>query len=465
MKKNLTTLLILALTGFATADSNRPNILFIAADDMKPLLGCYDDSYAQTPNIDRLADSGTVFLNAHCQWAVCGPSRASLTTSLMPETTGVTGFKQMRAKLPDLITLPQHFRDNGYETAATGKINDYRCVAGGRTEDDIRSWSIPYDFAANGAYRSATKVATDNPDIPDDQHGDGKICNRGLKLMKQMAKGDKPFFLGVGFQKPHIPFIALKKYWDLYDRDDIQLAEWQKMPINGLAHTWNGGKEVRGYVDVPNKGSIDEDKQKELIHGYYACVSMVDAQVGRLLGQLEELGLADNTIIVFWGDHGYHLGDHGEWGKHTNMEQATRVPLIITAPGQPASGRPVHPAGFIDIYPTLCELARLDIPKQVQGRSLIPVLKDPDARVRNGIISMFRRSGRMGYAYRTDRYRYIEWIKQGSLDSRELYDYETDPNETRNLAADEKYKPLMKKLAAQLREDGIGCDILLKTKP
>jgi arylsulfatase A-like enzyme len=463
MNTRTLTAFALGLAGAAAQAQDRPNILFIASDDMKPLIGSYGDSFAQTPNLDRLAARGTAFLNAHCQWAVCGPSRASLMTSLMPETTGVMGFKQMRKKIPDLVTLPQHFRDNGYETAATGKLNDPRCVEGGRQNDDPLSWSIPYSAGISNPWKPAGKPPVAAPEIDMSQHEDGQICNSGLELLEKLAKGDKPFFLGVGFKKPHLPFIAPKKYWDLYNRADVPLAVYQKLPVNGLERTWNGGKEARGYDGVPQKGLFPEDLQRELIHGYYACVSMVDDQVGRLLDRLDELGLTDNTIVVFWGDHGFHLGDHGDWGKHTNVEQGTRVPLIIVDPRLPKVGKASHPAGFIDLYPTLCELAGLDTPDELQGRSLVPMLNDPDARVRNGVVSLFRRNG-MGYAYRTDRYRYIEWIAGGSVDARELYDYETDPNETVNLAADEDYEDLMKKLAAQMREDAVGCDTLLKTK-
>jgi iduronate 2-sulfatase len=441
----------------------RPNILFIASDDMKPLIGAYGDRFANTPNLDRLAARGTAFVNAHCQWAVCGPSRASLMTGLMPETTGVLGFKQMRAKIPDMVTLPQHFRANGYETAATGKLNDPRCVEGGRSADDPLSWSIPYRAGSSNPWKANGNPPAAATDIPDAEHEDGQICDEGLKLLDQLAKGGKPFFLGVGFKKPHLPFVAPEKYWNLYDRAAVPLAVWQKIPANGLECTWNNAKETRGYDGIPQDGPFPEKLQRELIHGYYACVSMVDAQVGRLLEKIDELGLTENTIVVFWGDHGFHLGDHGEWGKHTNMEQATKVPFIISAPGFPTIGKPIHPAGFIDIYPTLCELAGLDTPDDLHGRSLVPMLTDPDASVRDGIISIFRRDG-MGYAYRTDRYRYIEWIKGAAVDARELYDYETDPNETVNLAADEKYEPLMKELAAQMRKDAIGCNTLLNVK-
>lgn len=462
--KRFLPLVVILCCGCAVHANEQPNVLFIAIDDCKPVFGCYGDEFAQSPNIDKLAERGMVFVNNQCQWSVCGPSRASIMTSMMPETTGVMGFKQMRAILPDLVTLPQHFRANGYETAATGKINDPRCVEGGRQTDDPLSWSIPYELGIRSAYKPAKKNASDAPDITDSEHEDGQICENGLKLMNQLAKGGKPFFLGVGFKKPHLPFIAPKSYWDLYNRADVELASFQIHPKGGSPNAWDDSKELRGYKDVPNEGDISTEKQAELIHAYYACVSFIDSQVGRLLDNLDSLGLADNTIVVIWGDHGFHLGDHGKWAKHTNMEQAARSPLIISVPGVGSPGKTISPSGFIDIYPTLCELAGLAIPEQVQGKSLVPILKDPSAKVRNGSINIIRRNGAMGYAYRTERYRYIEWFKKGKVASRDLYDYENDPLETVNLALDESSIPLMDQLAADLRDEGIGCNQLLKSK-
>jgi arylsulfatase A-like enzyme len=411
---------------------------------------------------DRLASQGTTFLNNHCQWAVCGPSRASLMSGLMPETTGVMGFKQMRAVVPDLVTLPQYFRANGYETAATGKIHDNRCVEGGRADDDPLSWSVPYTWGVAKGYHAKGKRSCEASVNDEKEHDDRQICETGLGLMNQLAQNDKPFFLGVGFKKPHLPFVAPAGYWDLYERADVALADYQQRPKSGEPYAWNDGKEMRGHSDIPDKGSIPEEKQRELIHGYYACVSFIDSLVGRLLDNLKKLDLDQNTIVVLWGDHGFHLGDHAEWGKHTNMENATRSPLIITAPGLPKAGKTENPSGFIDLYPTLCELAGFPIPKAVQGRSLVPMLEDPSAKVRNGSISLFRRKA-MGYAYRTERYRYIEWVRGSEVIARELYDYEKDPLETVNLAADERSKPLMKQLADQLRAEGTGCKMLKNT--
>ncbi|MCK4957903.1 MAG: sulfatase [Planctomycetes bacterium] len=441
-----------------------PNILFIAIDDLKPILGCYGDTKVISPNIDAISAEGTTFLNNHCQYPVCGPSRASLMTSLMPEVTGVIGFKQMRAIIPDVLTLPQHFRNNGYETAATGKINDPRCVEGGREKDDEPSWSIPYrKIAYDGMYKQEIKLACEAPAIDDCDHEDSRICDEGLKLMRQMAKADKPFFLAVGFKKPHLPFLAPKKYWDRYKREDFKVHPFQQRSKNAVEYTWHNSEEMRGYAGIPDEGDISTDKQLELIHGYHACVTFIDSQVGRLTAELKRLKVADNTIIVLWGDHGWHLGDHNLWGKHTNLEQAARSPLIIAAPDFGKPGKTNSPTGFLDIFPTLCDLADLPTPEELQGKSLTPLMKNPRSSVRKGIVTLFRR-GAIGYAYRNKRYRYIEWVKniEGTV-ALELYDYKTDPMETVNLATDERYRALVKDLAKDLRQEGIGC-LLLDTK-
>jgi len=471
----------------STDPKAKANILFIAIDDLKPILGCYGNSLVQSPAIDAIASQGTVFSNNHCQWAVCGPSRASIMTSLMPEETGVQGFKAMRYLLPDVITIPQHFRANGYETAACGKINDPRCVGdldpdepssrtlNGREKDDVLSWSIPYLSPPNGGYRSPDDRSNEGPDLPDFEFTDGKICEQGLELMRQVGKNDKPFFLAVGFKKPHVPWISPKKYWDYYEREDFHIEEFQVLPLNGTKEAWRkNGTEVHGKSDTPEFPTpIPEAKQKELIHSYYACVSFIDAQVGRLMDELKRLGKADNTVVVVWGDHGYHLGDHAQWAKHTKMEQATRSPLIISSPD---IQKPVSviqsPTGFIDVFPTLCDLVGLPIPEQpldadtrtgrpLKGVSLVPIMNGTLNSVRTGIIN---RHGN-AYAIRTERYRYIEFISKGQVVSLDLYDYHEDPNETINLAVDQQYAPLIRELAMLLREqpESAGCYDLIAT--
>ncbi|MCK4565290.1 MAG: sulfatase-like hydrolase/transferase, partial [Verrucomicrobia bacterium] len=394
---------------------NGTNILFIAIDDMNPILGCYGNMQIISPHMDSLAASGVTFLNAHCQWSVCGPSRASLSAGLMPEETGVLGFRKMRGDAvnpdrvntvvrPNVVTLQQYFRYNGYRTAATGKINDYRCVGtldtvtgkvaeDGAVVDDPPSWgdpvdpnNLPTDFFSNSAYVQATAGvsgdgnSTTAIDQPDSDFTDGKICSEGITLMQSLAAGDTQFFLGVGFKKPHLAFIAPQQYWDYYQRDDFSIAPFQDHPLHEVSYTWNYAKELRGYPDIPTDPEvpIPEVKQLELIHGYYACISFIDAQVGRLLDELETLGLHTNTIVVLWGDHGFHLGDHEEWAKHTNLEQATHVPLIIHNPFSGQSGaKSETPVALMDLYPTLCEMAGLPLPQQPLAQNEDPF--DPAA--------------------------------------------------------------------------------------
>ena len=468
-------------------DTSKPNILLICIDDLRNNLGVYGDLQAITPNIDALAKNGVTFRNHQVQYAVCGPSRAALTTGLMPEETGVIGFKPIRKKLVDVIFLPQHFKNNGYTTAAAGKIHDPRTVGNKAKDnftkdgDDVASWSIPY-LAPKGGHK-AKGMALDFQDLPDEKYVDGIIRVEGIRLLEQVAKKDAPFFMAIGFKKPHEPFIAPKKYWDLYDNTNFKIAENQKAPMGrGDLKTYAiHGKDVKQNMN-PDTGLINEDFQLKLKKGYYACTSFVDAQIGLVIENLEKLGVADNTIMVLWGDHGLFLGEHGRWNKHSNLEVASSSPLIIIDPRNPkAKGQTFSAVSTVDIYPTLCELAGLNIPEQpknakistgkpIKGRSLVPILNDTNAQVKIGAITVYRGQRGLGYGYRVKgKYRYIEWVKKGKDNFYELYDYEIDPNETRNLAVveHEAYAPLLHKFSRNIRSFGEadGCLALLKTKP
>lgn len=488
----------------------KPNVLFIAIDDINPLIGAYGNDLIHTPNMDALAARGMVFENAHCQWAVCGPSRASLMTSLMPEQGGVMGFVKMRGDavnddrdnakgLTNLVTIPQHFIAHGYATAASGKINDNRCVGSinpdgtinedGGSVDDPPSWSEgflnPSGVGSTTAVRTTdgvtVKLAAESVDQPAADFVDGAIATAGLGQLNMLAT-NQPFFLGVGFKKPHLPFLAPKSSWDLYSRDDFTPHPFQTAMENATSYTFNNIKELRtsyfleqdgeGKALPLDAGILPDEQQKLLLHGYYACISHVDEQVGRVLDELETLGLHTNTIVVLWGDHGFHLGDHNEWGKHTNLEQATRVPFIVSAPGF-TPGKTSAPVGLLDIYPTLCELAGLPVPEQplshdvsdgrpLAGKSLVPILENPAARVQTGIMNHYG-SGTYGYAYRTERYRFTEWVdSSGVVQARELYDYEVDPMETVNLAVYPEYDALMYQYSRAMRsaDEAGGCDRL-----
>ncbi len=449
----------LALASASQAlSAEKPNVLLICVDDLKPVLGCYGDKLVQSPNIDRLAARGTIFEGAYCNQAVCSPSRNALLTSLRPQTTGIYDLStNFRKSTPDAVTLPQHFKQNGYRTEGLGKIFH---VGHGNTEDP-RSWSVPHFQAKTVAYvkkenqastREGALFENKNPadlprgsawesaNTPDSTYGDGKIADEAVARLKAAReKPAEPFFLAVGFLKPHLPFCAPQKYWDLYDRAAIPLAERRDPPAGAPTYAPQFGGELRNYKDIPAKGALDDDLQRTLVHGYYAATSYMDAQLGRVLDALDETGLASNTIVVLWGDHGWHLGDHGMWCKHTNYEQAARIPLIVVAPGMKPGLRTASLVESVDILPTLCDLASLPAPQGIDGQSFVPVLKDPAQASRTSAIHVYPRGERIGRAIRTARYRLVEWKKPGEAADKaelELYDYQQDPLETKNLAAE-----------------------------
>lgn len=461
-----------------------PNILFIAVDDLRPELGCYGIDAIQSPNIDRLAKSGVTFERAYCQVAVCNPSRVSVMTGLRPDSAQVwTLDVRFRDTVPDAVTLPQHLRKHGYYAVSYGKIfhNPW---------PDNASWDEPHSWPrksklwsadakrrlakfrnkmrADGKSEAAIKrmraPATEIVDIPDSLHIDGAIADQALDSMRRLVQQSQPFFLAAGFVRPHLPFVVPRKYWELYDRDKIPMTINSSLPKGAPDFAMNTMYELRDYMDYagtanPRKGALTDAQRRELKHGYYASVSLIDAQVGRLLDELEKLGIADDTIVVLWGDHGWKLGEHNSWCKQSNYEIDARAPLIIRAPGAGANGRPARSlVEFVDIYPTLCELAGVPRAAHAEGKSLMPILKNPGAAVKDVAISQFpRRVGKvqlMGYSMRTDQYRYVEWIDRESRKAVafELYDHEADPGETKNLAAKPDQKPRLAALGKQLWE-------------
>jgi arylsulfatase A-like enzyme len=491
--------LVVAVAACRGETASRPNVLFIAVDDLRPALGAYGDATALTPNIDRLARSGVTFLQAHVQQAVCNPSRASLMTGLRPDSLRVWDLDtDFRTTVPDVVTLPQHFRQQGYFATVVGKI--YHNIF-----PDTLSWSepemkipgFPYDPDAvyhhrdNLAIQEVRKAAaiaagrqqrlidqfglwylkanaTEAVDLPDSVYYDGAQTNYAVRKLKELAGRPEPFFFGVGYYRPHLPFNAPQKYWDLYDREAIPLARTPSVPTGAPEMAINNMRELRGYADFsgvphPFKGSITEAEARRLKHGYYASVSYIDAQVGRLLDALDSLGLAQNTIVVLWGDHGYKLGEHNSWAKMTNHLVDTHAPLIIRAPGAAAPGtRLSQMVEFVDIYPTVTELAGLPLPGHLQGTSAVPLFKDSTRAWKTATFSQFLRQGiwvgldslpYMGYSIRTERYRYATWenweTRQGA--ARELYDHLADPDETRNLADDPAMGATLDSLEARRR--------------
>jgi len=451
----LALLLIVSTSVFGQAK----NVLFIAIDDLKPIGGLYDMPAIKTPHMDQLAATGFVFKNNHCQEAVCAPTRVSLLTGRRPDYTRVWDLKTMFRDIhPDIVTMPQYFKQKGYQTAAVGKVFDARSVDKGH---DAVSWSIPYQETTGsnvkgGGYMLETRrVSTECADVPDSTTMDGRVLQKGKALMDEMAAQEEPFFLAVGFYKPHLPFAAPKKYWDLYQREDIQLPAYQKKPAGAPAYASQPGWEVRSqYDDVPKDFStpIAIEKQKELIHGYYACVSFIDKQIGDLVAYLDEKGLRENTLIVLWGDHGWHLGDHDMWCKHTNYEQATRSPLVISL-GNQYIGTSNSPSEFVDVFPTVCQAVGVDVPNDLEGVSLMPVLTNQQKEIKEFAVSQFHRRGTLnGYAFRDERYRYVVWLKEkyrsdqpfsmNLIEDEELYDYQNDADETMNVINKEQNKAL-----------------------
>lgn len=453
--------------------ADKPNVLLVCVDDLKPLLGCYDNPVVKSPNIDRLAASGVLFERAFCNQAVCSPSRNALMTGLRSQTIGIYDLEtNFRVGVPDAVTVAQYFKQHGYRTEALGKI--FHDSHG--NHEDPASWSVEPWKHKGSAYalkESRPKKATGEQarpanakadpsklprpaptecaDVPDSTYGDGMIADEAIRrLQAAKQKPGEPWFIAVGFLKPHLPFVAPKKYWDLYDRAAFPLPKLRELPIGApkfAATTWD---ELRKYYsDIPEVGPLDDAKTRLLIHGYHAATSYMDAQLGRVLDALDQNGFARNTIIVLWGDHGWHLGDHGMWCKHTNYEQAARIPLIVVAPGVAKAGEKTGAlAESVDIYPTLCELAGLPAPQGLDGASFAAALKNPDSTTKESVLHVFPRGELIGRAVRTSRYRLVEWKKIGRpADTAilELYDYEADPDEMKNLAAD---KP---EVVAQLR--------------
>lgn len=470
-----TGLLLFSNSGFT---AERSNVLFIAVDDLRPELNCYGRTEIKSPNIDAIAAKGTLFERTYCQVAVCGASRASLMTGLRPQTTRCWNYKTpMREKNPDALSMPQHFKAQGYTTLSIGKIyhayNDD--FPQGWSEKPLRglgpAYASPAGMAASTKARRIqreTGVRTNGPasenggDVSDDAYNDGMVTKTAVERMKKLASSNAPFFLAVGFNKPHLPFNAPKKYWDLYDRPKIKVPSRSKA-INGLPYDGSSWGELKNYSDIPKKAKrLDDAKTRELIHGYRASVSYVDAQIGRLIKGLEENGLAKNTIIVLWGDHGYYLGDYGEWCKHTTYEVAAKVPLVIVAPGQKKGQRTKALAELVDLFPTLCDLTGIPIPQNLHGLSLKPVLANPSAPWREGAFSQYFKAkpgvGKvLGTSLRTDRYRYTEWRKNdhtGKLEDITLIDFQGNPH--KNIAADPAHTGLIKKLSKLTKASGGG---------
>lgn len=431
------------ITG-AQSTPDRPNVLFITIDDLRPALGCYDDFLAKSPHIDRLAATARVFKRAYCQQAVCGPSRASLLTGRLPENIGVWHNRNLfRRAAPDLVTLPQLFKIEGWQVLGLGKI-----FSGDTREDDPPSWSVPAVLRGEGWKNYALSgradgkgPASEAADVDDEGYPDGRLARLAVETLEELRENAQPFFLAVGFFKPHLPFNAPKKYWDLHDPVPFATPAQASSIINAPAESLHSHRELGGYEDMPKDERLSAEQTRHLRHGYYACVSYVDAQVGKLLDALDQLGLAHNTIVVLWGDHGFALGEQERWCKGTNFELDTLVPLLIRTPGMKQPGAATDAlVELVDIYPTLTGLAGLTAPPDLDGRSLQPLLDDPQAPGREAVFSQFARPFSpnapqlMGYSIRTDTHRYTRWVTwpDKHTTAEELYDYKSDLSIARN---------------------------------
>ena len=446
---------------------DKPNVLFIAVDDLRPELGCYGKINIKSPNIDRLANSGIVFFNAYSNYPVCGPSRASLLSGIYPGNTRFLTWNCAQDKdTPGIVSLPMHFRNNGYKTVSLGKVyNNF--------EDGKGSWNLnwrppitttEWDYQSKEGIRifeernkdrfKDTRIrdnnnlpqrgpACEHPDVSDITYMDGRIANRAIEELQGFQNSAEPFFLAVGFHKPHLPFNAPKKYWDLYDRKDIKLPANYYFSENAPDIAKFNWPELRAYYGIPKEGPVDDTTAINMIHGYYACVSYVDAQIGKVLNSLEELGLSDNTIVILWGDHGWFLGEHGFWTKHSNFKKGPHAPLILKVPWKKSGLKTEALVEFVDVYPTLCDLAELSLPIHLQGKSFAPLIDDPDLAWKEAI---FYRMG--GETILTKTHSYTEWSnsKTGEISACMLYDLRKDPEENVNISGLSENKNVMQKL-------------------
>lgn len=464
----------------AAENTERPNVLLILVDDLKPSFGAYGDKWVHSPNLDRLAARGMRFDMAYCNQAVCAPSRNNLMLGSRSTSIGVYSLGQhFRTAVPDAVTMPQFFKQHGYHSAGIGKVFHI----GHGNINDVHSWSVPFQpdkvidyvlpestggrltreealFSNQSKEGLPRGAAWEIADVDDNAYADGRIAAEGIRRLQSYQKTRESFFLALGFTKPHLPFCAPRKYWELYDRASLPLAEFTWPPQGAPPYAGKTIGELNQYEPVPQNPPLSEELQRTLIHGYYAALSYMDAQIGRVLNELDRLDLDDNTIVVLWGDHGYHLGDHGTWTKHTNYEQANRIPVIIIAPDVTAPGSSSSALiETVDLFPTIAELAGLPAPQgpqPIDGDSLVPLLKNQKSDDFRYAYHCYPRGKRLGRAVRSARYRLVEWQQKDGdrVPEYELYDYETDPLETRNVA--DQLPDVVDRLSAVLARQSVA---------
>ena len=489
MKKSLNQVIMLVFTismyscqQANDTENKHPNVLFIAVDDLRTELGCYGNNAIKSPNIDKLANEGILFRRAYCQEPICMSSRASLMSGYRPDTLSIFMNQSLNEHAPGVLTINQHFQNNGYQIWASGKIYHHgidRELQWGEkrvlpeTEEQGRGYLSEealgildeydaYYREVRGEPGGGRGPAYESPDVPDNAYHDGGMTDLAIDQLKEYKSTEQPFFMAVGYKKPHLPFNAPKKYWDLYDVDEIEMADNPYMPENVSEYFAYTFGELRNYAGIPKgREPFSDTLSRNLKHGYYACVSYIDAQIGRLLDGLKQNGLDKNTIVILWGDHGWKLGEHGMWCKHTQFELDSHVPLLLRVPGQSkVSLKTDALVEFVDIYPTLCELAGLELPDHLQGASFAPLIEDPDRPWKEGAITVWPLNRNnpermtMGYSVQTDRYRYTEWIKPGNgeLMARDLFDHDVDPDENVNISKLPENADLINQLSELLKQ-------------
>lgn len=436
------------------AEPRKPNILFIAVDDLRPELNCYGATHIKSPHLDQLAAEGTLFKRAYCNVPVCGASRASILTGARPTRHRFLDYKTwVDEDMPSAIGLPMAFKNAGYTTISNGKVYHHEQDNAEswdriwRPEGNIRDYQTKENIKLNER-EGKRGAAFERANVGDTAYFDGKIANRGIADLRELKKGDKPFFLALGFMKPHLPFNAPAKYWDLYEEGEIGLPENYLQPKTIPDEAYHNSGELRSYDAIPAKGFVSEETAIKLLHGYYASTSYVDAQIGRVLQEVKDLGLSEDTIIVLWGDHGYNLANHKMWCKHCTFESSMHAPLLVKVPGLNKGNTSEGIIEFIDIYPSLCELAGIDPPEQLEGESFVPLLRG-ETRNKDYAVSKYKDA----VALVKGTLFYTEWTDDnGEAYARMLFDHSTDPLELDNLAEKEQYKDTVDTLAKELRQ-------------
>ncbi len=437
--------------------TKRPNVLFVIVDDLRPLIGCYGDPVAITPNMDALAASGMRFERAYAQYPICGPSRGSFMSGLRPDTSGLmTNNAAFHKVLPDALTLNRYFKQNGYAVFGAGKV--YHNSVGPNSD-----WSKPYfktewldhvhpdNKATADVFFSPNKrglpPSIEGEDVGDDAYCDGQAAAASEKWIAEAAQADQPFMMITGFRHPHLPWCAPKKYWDLYQREKMPIATNRYYPKGAPEIALKKYGELFGYADIPNNAPLTEELVQRCMHGYYACVSYADAQLGRLVDALKKAGAYENTVIVLSGDNGYQHGNNGVWTKGVNWESTNHVPLFLRVPGSKKTGQSSRAlVELLDIYPTLCEAVGLPVPKHCEGKSLLPLLENPQRQWSELACSQYRKGKVIGRSIRTNRYRFTIWEKSNDVVGIELYDHEKDPQGNMNLAASPENKKLVQEM-------------------